>query len=106
MNAVELSPSQIRLRLWDHIARELNLSPQAKLLMLMLANYTEPRSLKASVPISLLVLKCSMPEPVVNHLLVPLEASQLIERQRVLTDAGRSVILCNLSRQLIQQSLV
>ncbi|MBD2104455.1 hypothetical protein [Leptolyngbya sp. FACHB-261] len=105
MNFSHLSPSQIRLQLWDHISRELNLSNQAKLILLIIANYTDPRSLRASVPTSLLVLKCSLSETDLNRLFVPLEASQLIERQRVLSDAGRSITLCNLGKTLLQQAL-
>ncbi|MBD2104470.1 hypothetical protein [Leptolyngbya sp. FACHB-261] len=105
MNTSHLNPSQTRLMLWDYISRNLNLSPQSKLLLLLIANYTDPRSLKASVPISLLVLQCNLKEPEVNRLLLPLEACHYTERQRVLTDAGRSVILCHLNPQLIQMAL-
>ncbi|MBD2100151.1 hypothetical protein [Leptolyngbya sp. FACHB-261] len=100
-----LNPSQTRLILWDYITRSLNLSPPSKLLLLVIANYTDPRSLKASVPLSLLVLQCNLKEPEVTRLLLPLEACHYTERHRVLTDTGRAVTLCNLTPQLIQRAL-
>ncbi|MBD2101501.1 hypothetical protein [Leptolyngbya sp. FACHB-261] len=100
-----MNPSPLRLQLWDHITRELTLSPPSKLILLVIANYTDPRSLKASVPISLLVLKCGLKEPEISRLLIPLEAGHWIERLRVLTDAGRCVTLHNLSAALIQRAL-
>ncbi|MBD2105298.1 hypothetical protein [Leptolyngbya sp. FACHB-261] len=100
-----LSPSQVRLRLWDYISRELKLMPPLKLILLVLANYTDSHSHKANIPASLIIRDSGLRDEEIKRLLISLEAANWVESTRVLSDAGRSVMLYNLSAQLIRQVL-
>ncbi|MBD2102571.1 hypothetical protein [Leptolyngbya sp. FACHB-261] len=100
-----LSSSQTRLRLWDHISRELKLMPSLKLILLVLANYTDAHNHKANIPASLIIRDSGLRNEEVKRLLVSLEAAHWVESNRVLDDTGRSVILYNLSARLVQSAL-
>ncbi|MBD2102822.1 hypothetical protein [Leptolyngbya sp. FACHB-261] len=99
------SPSQKRLQLWDYISRELKLMPSLKLILLVLANYTNPHSYKANIPASLIIRDSGLRDEEIKRLLASLEAAHWVESVRVLDDAGRSVLLYNLSAQLVQRVL-
>ncbi|MBD2101100.1 hypothetical protein [Leptolyngbya sp. FACHB-261] len=100
-----MNPDQIRLALWDCITRDLHLSTPSKSILLVIANYTDPRSSRANIPISLLVLKCNLQQSELSRLLPPLEACHWIESSRFLSDAGHRLRLYNLSPQLWQRAL-
>ncbi|MBD2099716.1 hypothetical protein [Leptolyngbya sp. FACHB-261] len=101
-----MTSSQIRLLLWDTITRNLNLQSTSKFILLIIANFTDPRSRTARVPLSLIVLKSSLPESEVNRQMAILEASYWVEKISVPSTAGRPPItLYNLSTQLIQLAL-
>ncbi|MBD2103930.1 hypothetical protein [Leptolyngbya sp. FACHB-261] len=97
-----LSPSQVRLHLWDHISRDLKLMPSLKLILLVLANYTDSHSHKANIPASLIIRDSGLRNEEVKRLLVSLEAAHWVESLRILDEAGRSVVLYNLSARLVQ----
>ncbi|MBD2100686.1 hypothetical protein [Leptolyngbya sp. FACHB-261] len=107
MNTSHLSPSQIRLQLWDHISREIRLPTSSKILLLVIANLTDPRSLRARIPISLLVVHSGQSETEINRLLSTLETKQWIESMRVPNEVrGRpAVTLYNLSAPLLHRAL-
>ncbi|MBD2103055.1 hypothetical protein [Leptolyngbya sp. FACHB-261] len=105
MSPSHLSPSQRRLQIWDYISRQLKLMPQLKLILLILANYTDPQNQKANIPASLIIRDSGLRDEEIKRLLASLEAANWVESTRVLTDAGRSVILYNLSAQLLKQAL-
>ncbi|MBD2101937.1 hypothetical protein H6F94_13805 [Leptolyngbya sp. FACHB-261] len=79
--------------------------PSLKLILLVLANYTDCHSHKANLPASLIVRDSGLKDEEIKRLLVSLEAANWVESGRVLSDAGRSVILYNLSAHLVQQAL-
>ncbi len=100
------SPSQVRLALWDYIIRELNLPAPSKLLLLILANFTDPRSHRANSPLSLLVLKSGLRQAEVVRLLSHLEANQWVEQTRVPAEPGCPPLpLYHLCGPLIQLAL-
>ncbi|MBD2102181.1 hypothetical protein [Leptolyngbya sp. FACHB-261] len=107
MNFDHLSPSQIRLMLWDYISRQLHLPASTKSILLVIANLTDPRSLRARIPISLIVVHGGLSQSDTNRLLVNLEANQWVSKMLVPDEAiGRPPItLYNLSEQLVRAAL-
>ncbi|MBD2101078.1 hypothetical protein [Leptolyngbya sp. FACHB-261] len=101
-----LSPAQIRLALWDTISRDLTLPAQSKIILLVIANLTEPRSFKARIPISLIVVHGGLQESDVSRLLPTLEANRWVEKMLVPSSSGSPpVTLYNLTPPLIRTAL-
>ncbi len=95
--------SQTRLALWDYITRLPNLPPLLKLILLVLANYSDSRSLKSRVPLSLLVRDCNLSEKDLLRLLPSLEVANLIEKLSIPAERhGPNIPLYNLSSPLLQ----
>ncbi|MBD2103165.1 hypothetical protein [Leptolyngbya sp. FACHB-261] len=107
MNTSHLSPSQIRLMLWDYISREIKLPASSKSILQVIANLTDPRSLRARIPISLIVVHGGLSQSDISRLLVNLEANQWVEKSLVPAEvAGRPpVTLYNLSESLLRHAL-
>ncbi|MBD2102718.1 hypothetical protein [Leptolyngbya sp. FACHB-261] len=97
--------SRIRVQLWDHITRELNLSSQTKLLLLVIANYTDARSLKAHAPLSLLILRTGLREPEATHLLDILAASEYVRRSQPPVTNSLPIPLYDLRERLVRDAL-
>ncbi|MBD2104337.1 hypothetical protein [Leptolyngbya sp. FACHB-261] len=107
MNTAHLSPSQIRLMLWAYISREIKLPAASKSILQVIANLTDPRSLRARIPISLIVVHSGLSQSDISRLLVNLEANQWVEKSLVPAEApGRPpATLYNLSEGLIRHAL-
>ncbi|MBD2100203.1 hypothetical protein [Leptolyngbya sp. FACHB-261] len=98
--------SKIRLALWDYISREVCLPAPPKMILLVIANYTESRSRRANIPMSLLVRDSGLEELTIRQMMLNLEASQRLEKLEVPTAIGRPPqFLYNLSAGLIQAAL-
>ncbi|MBD2102962.1 hypothetical protein [Leptolyngbya sp. FACHB-261] len=106
MKTTNLTPAQIRLALWDTITRDLNLQSVSKLILLIIANFTNPRSRTARIPLSLIVLKSGLHHSDVNRQMAVLETSGWVEKILVPAEAEqRSITLYNLSAQLLRLAL-
>ncbi|MBD2101963.1 hypothetical protein [Leptolyngbya sp. FACHB-261] len=83
---------QIRCALWDLISREAELPALNKLILLTIANYTEPYRSKTPVPISLIVRDTRIPETDLRKFFTSLERGHWIEKTLVPNDEGRPPI--------------
>ncbi|MBD2104695.1 hypothetical protein [Leptolyngbya sp. FACHB-261] len=95
--------SKTRLALWDYISRRQNLPASAKILLLVAANYTDPRTGRANLPISLFVRDGDVEESDVRRYIVRLETSNRLSKLILPGDdiSRPPSTLFNLSPQLI-----
>ncbi|MBD2102552.1 hypothetical protein [Leptolyngbya sp. FACHB-261] len=95
--------TNLRLALWDHITRRLNLSAQLKLILLTIANYLEPNSAHSRVTLALLSRDSNLEPQDLQPLLLGLEARDLVRKVTVHPEGGGPTIaLYSLSPNLLR----
>ncbi|MBD2102628.1 hypothetical protein [Leptolyngbya sp. FACHB-261] len=97
-----MSPT-LRLALWDHIVRSLNLAAPLKLILLVIANYIEPNGALSRVPLNLLNRDSHLETSELRPLLLSLEARDLVRKVTVHSEGGGPTIaLYSLSPNLLR----
>ncbi|MBD2099962.1 hypothetical protein [Leptolyngbya sp. FACHB-261] len=97
-----MSPT-LRLALWDHIVRSLNLAAPLKLILLVIANYIEPNGDLSRIPLNLLSRDSNLETSELHLLLLSLEARDLVRKVTVHPEGGGpTVSLYSLSPSLLR----
>ncbi|MBD2104824.1 hypothetical protein [Leptolyngbya sp. FACHB-261] len=97
-----MSPN-LRLALWDHITRRLNLAAPLKLILLTIANYLEPNGGHSRVSLVLLSRDSNLEPQNLQPLLLSLEARDLVRKVTVHPEGGGPTIpLYSLSPNLLR----
>ncbi|MBD2103872.1 hypothetical protein [Leptolyngbya sp. FACHB-261] len=96
---------QHRLALWDHLTRRLKLSAHLKLVLLTIANYTEPNGSPSRVPLTLLSRDCSLEPGELSLLLLSLEGRNLVDKVLVQSHGSPTVALYSLSSHLLRAAI-
>ncbi|MBD2100166.1 hypothetical protein [Leptolyngbya sp. FACHB-261] len=95
--------TNLRLALWDHITRQLNLAAPLKLILLTIANYLEPNGGHSRVTLNLLSRNSNLEPQDLQPLLLGLEARDLIRKVTVYPQGGGSTVsLYSLSPSLLR----